>query len=977
MTSVELPEDDFVHLEQGSVLEAVSRQDAVHSTAIANDWRQLHPLHDSASRPAHGNSNTIIEENVGVSGGSIRPKQLQQTTLFEALQLAKHKKGAVHQRDGDKTDKQQQAAVHGAGGSTPSLNDLNDEGAAGMAGASIGLSAAGGAAAKRKRKSRSRSGNAAGDEAVNAQPSGGPRSHAGSGSGRGAKAPRRGAAAADDVLQEAVEELDLWLLTGSTGLAASSNATSPLWGLLLCLQAQHTWQQLQQALSVAEGVVLGLLCCKRVGQAVQYYSSIQPISKHQLQLLRKAAVVQRRHAAAEAQLPLVEDDPQGYTAGSQEVVGIGIMPVTAEQAEAASARLAAHPSNHSSPASSSSSLRMFYMHVKDFLSPGIKIHSLTAKDPDQLQQLADKLSPAALVLLQDLLWSSSRPCVCPSAQAVLCSLSHLGLPLTQLPASDLAVLDPEVLAWLQDPQLVQDSKDVQSVYTLQEQFSRLGHEQASGASARLGPGEAGPLQRLYHQMEGALQMCGFLLPRLRTKVAVEAIQAEMQASSSTSDMTADGPEPPKGTRGSAKSHLPTDEAALLQLAHRHELPNLVIEYRSIQNVLTKWVDSAWIQAASYVASSNPDRVTRVRCSWNQLATATGRLSSSNPNLQAVTKYTIAAHALSQHLGTKPGRDIVEQPQQSLLQINIRDVFMAPAGKLLLSADYSQLELRLLAHFSGDMLLQRLLQQSGAQGDVFSLIAEAWLQPAGQQTAAGIEQHQTSSGTRVTPEMRERAKKVTYGIVYGLSAFGLAQQLSEQGVTKESAQQMINSFLSRFAGVRRFIADSLAAAQQAGAVRTLHGRVRPIAGLDGPPSPARQAAERKVVNSIIQGSAADLVKLAMCSWEAATTTPITTSSDAQPTSNRPDAGAVGDARESPVVQGARLVAQIHDELLFEVNAVGLVLAADGSVQGLGDNLLRVAGAVKRIMEGAVALRVPLRVNITVGTRWGSMAPVCLP
>jgi hypothetical protein len=375
-----------------------------------------------------------VEVSFRNSAESSRPRQLQQTTLFQALHLAQHKKGTA----ADNADKQQQAMVQGPAGN---MSRAGEEGAAGVAGAGNAPSAAGSAAANRKRKSMSMSSNAVvGDEAVNAASSGRIRSCAGSGSRRGAKVPRRAAAAVEDVLQEAAEELDRWLLTDSSGLATSSSTASPLQGLILSLQTQQAWQQLQQALSVAEGVVLGLLCCKKVGQAVQFYSSIQPLSKHQLQLLRKAGAVQKRHAAATATLPLADDDDdggQGGISGSQAVVGIGIMPVSAEQAEAASAGLAAHPNSRGSNDNSSNNLRMFYLHVKDFTSPAVSIvHSLTKGPPHQLQQLADRLSPAAVTLLQDLLWSSSRPCVCPSAKAVLCSLSELGLPLKQLPASE-------------------------------------------------------------------------------------------------------------------------------------------------------------------------------------------------------------------------------------------------------------------------------------------------------------------------------------------------------------------------------------------------------------------------------------------------------------------------------------------------------------------------------------------------------------
>lgn len=323
------------------------------------------------------------------------------------------------------------------------------------------------------------------------------------------------------------------------------------------------------------------------------------------------------------------------------------------------------------------------------------------------------------------------------------------------------------------------------------------------------------------------------------------------------------PVPSTMSRGAAKKlHHPTDEASLKQLAARHPLPQLVLEHRMLVNFLSKYCEPQWVQDAAGQAQALGQDWARVRCSWNQMQTATGRLSSSSPNLQAVTKYQVAItlSAQSPQQGHKTGArgDAVASssaqadpgggsgtsqqqppPQQEL--VNIRSAFMAPAGRRLLSCDYSQIELRILAHMSQDRHLIALLKQAGVKGDAFTLIAGAFLnQPR---------------GAPVSKEDREKAKRVVYGIIYGISAPGLAAQLQDQGIDQAGAAKLIKQFMSTFSGVQPFMDQCVQLARREGYVQTLLGRRRPLPGISDAELSSRNEAERKAINSTIQGRCA--------------------------------------------------------------------------------------------------------------------------
>jgi DNA polymerase-1 len=322
-----------------------------------------------------------------------------------------------------------------------------------------------------------------------------------------------------------------------------------------------------------------------------------------------------------------------------------------------------------------------------------------------------------------------------------------------------------------------------------------------------------------------------------------------------------------------KTGASTDFEVLEQLAAMgHEVPKLLIEYRELSKLKSTYVDAL----PAYVNPSTG----RVHTDFNQIGAATGRLSSQDPNLQNIPVRTPRGEA-------------------------IRRAFVAPADAVLLTADYSQIELRLLAHLSAD---PAFVEAFGRGGDIH------------RQTAAlifGVSQEQ------VTPEMRARAKTINFATIYGQGPFALARQL---GITLEEAKEFIRSYFQRFAGVRAWLDRTVVEAREKGYVETLFGRRRYVPELQNKSFNVRAFGERTATNSPLQGSAADLIKLAMIRIAAAL---------------RADG------------LRTRMLLQVHDELVFEVPD-----AEQGSAKEL----------VKRHMERAANLRVPLVVSLGVGKNW---------
>jgi DNA polymerase-1 len=311
------------------------------------------------------------------------------------------------------------------------------------------------------------------------------------------------------------------------------------------------------------------------------------------------------------------------------------------------------------------------------------------------------------------------------------------------------------------------------------------------------------------------------------------------------------------------------------LAAEHQAPKLVLEYRQLSKLKSTYVDA--LPALLNSATG------RLHTTFDQTGTATGRLSSANPNLQNIP------------IRTELGREI-------------RAAFTAAPGHLLLAADYSQIELRLLAHYSKDPLLVEAFRRGD---DIHTLTASQ---------VFGV------PPLMVTPDHRRQAKVVNFGIVYGLSAFGLSQNL---GIEPAEAKKFIEAYFEKYRGVRAFIDRTLEETRRDGLVKTLFGRVRPIPDINSKNFNLRGFAERTAVNTPLQGTAADLIKIAMI---------------------RIDAAILERGLKS------RMTLQVHDELVFEVPKAEM----DG-----------MRSLVREQMESAHQLSVPLMVEIGVGENWQNL------
>jgi DNA polymerase-1 len=329
------------------------------------------------------------------------------------------------------------------------------------------------------------------------------------------------------------------------------------------------------------------------------------------------------------------------------------------------------------------------------------------------------------------------------------------------------------------------------------------------------------------------------------------------------------PKPVKYGKGRTIS---TAVDVLEELAENHPIARMVLDYRQLTKLKSTYVDAL-------PAMINPT-TGRLHTTFDQAGTATGRLSSANPNLQNI-------------------------PVRTELGRGIRAAFIAEPGHVLLTADYSQIELRLLAHFSGDPLLVEAYRRGD---DIHTLTASQ---------VFGV------PPLMVTPDHRRQAKVVNFGIVYGLSAFGLSQQL---GIEPGEAKQFIANYFERYKGVRTFIDRTLEDARRELKVRTLFGRVRPIPDINSKNVNQRGFAERTAVNTPLQGTAADLIKIAMIRIDAA-------------------------LRERGLQ--SRMTLQVHDELVFEV--------PEDEVEGM-------KSLVREHMEKVHALAVPLLVEMGVGRNW---------
>ncbi len=318
-----------------------------------------------------------------------------------------------------------------------------------------------------------------------------------------------------------------------------------------------------------------------------------------------------------------------------------------------------------------------------------------------------------------------------------------------------------------------------------------------------------------------------------------------------------------------KTARSTDAATLEALTEQHPLPEVILEYRQLAKLKSTYIDTLPLLV-------NP-RTGRIHTRWRQTVAATGRISSADPNLQNIP------------IRTEIGR-------------RIRSAFIAPPGCQLVSADYSQIELRVLAHLSRDPVL---IDAFNAGQDIHT------------RTAMEIFEVDAED---VDQELRRRAKAVNFGIIYGQGDSGLAKSL---GISRAEASSFIAAYFRRYRGVRSFMDETLEHARAGGSVRTLLGRRRLIPDLHSANRAKRFAAERVVMNTPIQGTAADLLKLAML------------------------------ALSEPVTPGTRMILTVHDELVFEVPEAELAAASD---------------AIRDAMQGVYTLDVPLIVDVGHAPSW---------
>ncbi|MFT5930630.1 MAG: DNA polymerase-1 [Oceanospirillaceae bacterium] len=326
------------------------------------------------------------------------------------------------------------------------------------------------------------------------------------------------------------------------------------------------------------------------------------------------------------------------------------------------------------------------------------------------------------------------------------------------------------------------------------------------------------------------------------------------------------------TKKTPKGKPSTAEAVLQELAQEYELPKLLLEYRSLSKLKSTYTDKLPLEI-------NP-ATGRIHTSYHQAVAATGRLSSSDPNLQNIP------------IRSSEGRQI-------------RQAFVVPKGQVMVAADYSQIELRIMAHLSKD---EGLLSAFAAGQDVHKATAAE---------VFGV------TVEEVTIDQRRSAKAINFGLIYGMSAFGLAKQL---GISRGQSQDYIGRYFSRYPGVQEYMDQTKEKAAEQGYVETIYGRRLYLPDIKARNAIARQASERTAINAPMQGTAADIIKLAMIKvdeWIASSGL------------------------------NARMTMQVHDELIFEVDA---------------DQVDALVAGVKAAMEGAAELLVPLIVDVGMGENW---------
>jgi DNA polymerase-1 len=324
-----------------------------------------------------------------------------------------------------------------------------------------------------------------------------------------------------------------------------------------------------------------------------------------------------------------------------------------------------------------------------------------------------------------------------------------------------------------------------------------------------------------------------------------------------------------------KTGYSTDVDVLTKLSLHHDLPLEILSYRNLSKLKSTYIDA--------LPKLIHPQTGRVHTSYNQTITATGRLSSSDPNLQNI-------------------------PIRADEGSRIRQAFIPEKGRTIVSADYSQIELRILAHFSQDETLMEAFHQ---EEDIHTRTASEIF---------GVQME------KVTPSMRREAKVINFGIIYGMSAYGLSQQL---GSDPKTAQAYIDEYFKRYPKVQTYIENSLEDARKKGYATTLRHRRRYLPDIHSPNTAIRQASERMAINTPLQGTAADIIKLAMIRIQN---------------------------RIEELSLSTKMIMQVHDELVFETP---------------GEELQKSLPMIQNEMETVMELSVPLKVSIHSGKNWAEV------
>eukprot|EP00062_Callorhinchus_milii_P015000 gi/632964793/ref/XP_007898570.1/ PREDICTED: DNA polymerase nu-like [Callorhinchus milii] len=347
-----------------------------------------------------------------------------------------------------------------------------------------------------------------------------------------------------------------------------------------------------------------------------------------------------------------------------------------------------------------------------------------------------------------------------------------------------------------------------------------------------------------------------------------------------------------------RQHQSTSEVVLMQLQDLHPLPKIILEYRQIHKIKSTYIDGLLSCTKKNFVSST----------WNQTGTVSGRLSAKHPNIQAIPTQPIQI--------TK--QQYIQGKEPETVTISPRNMFVSSDGWTFLAADFSQVELRILAHLSSDPELLKLFQDPETS-DVFSILACQW---------KGVRVDQVKNADR------EQTKRIVYAVVYGAGKGRLSEWL---GIPANQASQFSENFLQKYKGLRTFTQKTIQQCQMQGYVVSIMGRKRPLPHINSQDCSLRAQAERQAVNFVVQGSAADLCKMAMIK----VFTCITSSSSLT----------------------ARLIAQIHDELLFEVE--------DSQIQELAELVKNTMESLQCVEALGVHLKVPLKVSLSSGKSWGWM------